>query len=276
MYRFNSFSVYFLLVGDIKLNLDEIINENRQLLNQTDIVIVQYIMNHRSQMRHISIHDLAKKCCVSSTTVVRFAQKLGFDGFSDLKALLKREYPAKKMQSQDILLSLENFYSKTWANLMKRNYDNASRLVHEANRVFAFASGYVQSNVVRELKRLFFYDNVLIYDIGGKDEFYSALKTANKDDVFIFVSLSGESHHVTEFSQQLQLKGIPLISITTLHENTLASRSTENLYIFSEEFQVNAPEQIPFKSMFTYFLLIEIWYVNYRIFVRNQNSQEEF
>lgn len=258
------------------MRLEEIINAYNRNLNPTDMAILQFILNNRSQMRHISIHDLAKKCCVSSTTVVRFAQKLGFDGFSDLKSLLKREYPVKETQPQDILLSLEKFYSKTWTNLLKRNYDNASRLVHEANRIFAFASGYVQSNVVRELKRLFFYDNVLIYDIGGKDEFYSVLKTANKDDLFIFVSLSGESHHVTEFSQQLQLKGIPLISITTLHENTLASRSTENLYIFSEEFQINSPEQIPFKSMFTYFLLTEIWYVNYRIYVKNQNSQEKF
>ena len=251
------------------MRLEEIINEHKQFLNQTDVAICQFILNHRNQIRHISIHDLAKKCCVSSTTIVRFAQKLGFDGFSDFKALLKQENPANETHSQDILLSLEKFYAKIWTNLMKRNYDNASRLVHEANRVFAFASGYVQSNVVQELKRLFFYDNVFVYNIGGKDEFYSILKTANKDDLFIFVSLSGESHHVTEFSLQLQLKGIPLISITKLHENTLASRSTENLYIFSEEFQVNAPDQIPFKSMFTYFLLVEIWYVNYRIYVKN-------
>ena len=259
------------------MTLDEIINKNKQLLNPTDMVLVKYILNNRNQMRHISIHDLAKKCCVSSTTVVRFAQKLGFDGFSDLKALLKRESSVQEIQPQDILAALEKFYTKTGTNLMKRNYDNASRLIHEAHRVFAFASGYVQSNVVREIKRLFFYDNILIYDIGGKDEFYSILRTANKDDLFIFVSLSGESHHVTEFSLQLQIRGIPLISITTLNENTLASRSTENLYIFSEEFQVNAPDQIPFKSMFTYFLLIEIWYVNYRVYVKNlDNSQEKF
>lgn len=255
------------------MRLEETINEHKQMLNQTDIVICQYILNHRNQIRHSSIHDLAKKCCVSSTTLVRFAQKLGFDGFSDLKSLLKQEYSMKETSSQSILLSLENFYSKTWANLMKRNYDNASRLIHEANRVFAFASGYVQSNVVRELKRLFFYDDIFIHDIGGRDEFYSILKNANKDDLFIFVSLSGESHHVTEFSLQLQIKGIPLISITKLHDNTLAGRSTENLYVFSEEFEVNAPEQISFKSMCTYFLLIEIFNVNYRIYVKN--LQEE-
>ena len=254
------------------MKLEEIINENRQNLTSTDMAVWKYILNHRAQMRRISIHELAKECSVSSTTIVRFAQKLGFDGFGDLKSSLKREDSFESVHSSDILTALERFYNKTWSHLLRRNYDNASRLIHEANRVFAFASGYVQSNVVQEIKRLFFYDNVFIYDIGGRDEFYSILKTTNKDDVFIFVSLSGESHWVTEFSLQLQLKDIPLISITKLHENTLASRSTENLYVFSEEFQVNADDQISFKSMLAYFMLVEIWYVNYRIYVKNEEK----
>ena len=253
------------------MKIEEIINENKQNLSSTDISIWKYILNNRAQIRRISIHELAKECCVSSTTIVRFAQKLGFDGFSDLKSSLKYEEPVENIHSQDILPALENFYSKTVSNLMKRNYDDPSRLVHEANRVFAFSSGYVQSNVVQELKRLFFYDNIFIYEIKGRDEFYSILKTANKDDLFIIVSLSGESYLVTEFSLQLQLKGIPLISITRLHDNTLASRSTENLYVFSEQFQVNDDSQLPFKTMSAYFLLVEIWYVNYRIYVKSQN-----
>ena len=253
------------------MKLEEMINENKQNLTATDMIIWKYILNHRVQMRRISIHELAKECCVSSTTVVRFAQKLGFDGFSDLKSSLKHEESLGSVSCQDMYKSLENFYSKTVSSLMKRNYDNASRLMHEANRVFIFSSGYVQSNVAEELKRLFLYDNVLIYNIRGRDEFYSILKNANKDDLFIIVSLSGESHLVTEFSLQLSLKGVPLISITRLHENTLASRSTENLYVFSEQFELNDESQLPFKTMSAYFLLVEIWYVNYRIYVKSQN-----
>ena len=254
------------------MRIEEIINEHKQSLNPTDMVIWKYILNHRDQMRRISIHELARECCVSSTTIVRFAQKLGFDGFADLKSLLKHEEPLEGMHSQNILAALEKFYSKTVSNLMKLNYDNCSRLVHEANRIFAFASGYAQSNFVQELKRLFFYDNIFIYEIGGRDEFYSILKTANKDDLFIIVSLGGESHYVAEFSLQLQLKGIPLISVTKLHDNTLASRSTENLYVFSEQFQVNDDSQLPFKTMSSYFLLLEIWYVNYRIYVKSMQN----
>ena len=161
------------------MRLEEIINENKQALNPTDLAIWKYILNNREQIRRISIHELAKRCCVSSTTVVRFAQKLGFDGFSDLKALLKREAPVVDVHSHDILAELGQFYNKTWSNLMKLNYDGAGRLVHEANRIFAFASGYVQSNMVQELKRLFFYNDVFIYEIGGRDEFYSILEAAN-------------------------------------------------------------------------------------------------
>ena len=254
------------------MKLEELINENRQNLTPTDMVIWKYILNHHKQIRRISIHELAKECCVSSTTIVRFAQKLGFDGFSDLKSSLKHE-ESQSIQCQDIYESLENFYSKTLSNLMRRNYDNASRLIYEANRVFIFASGYVQSNVTEELKRLFLYDNVLLYNISGRDEFYSILKNSTRDDLFIIVSLSGESYLVTEFSLQLELKGIPLISITRLHENTLASRSTENLYVFLEQFQLNDDTQLPFKTMSAYFLLVEIWYVNYRIYVKNQNTK---
>ena len=137
------------------MKLEEIINDNKQNLTSTDMAIWKYILNHNDKMRKISIHELAKECCVSSTTIVRFAQKLGFDGFGDLKSSLKREEPLEKVHSNDILTALEKFYSKTWSHLMRRNYDNASRLIHEANRVFAFASGYVQSNVVQEIKRLF-------------------------------------------------------------------------------------------------------------------------
>ena len=256
------------------MTLDEIINKNKQLLNQTDMVIVKYILNNRNQMRHISIHDLAKKCCVSSTTVVRFAQKLGFDGFSDLKALLKRESSVQEIKSQDILLSLEKFYTKTGANLMKRNYDNASRLIHEAHRVFAFASGYVQGNVLQELKRLFFYDNVFICEIKGREEFHSILHTLTADDLFIFISLSGETPIVVEFAKQLNLRGVPFISITKLHENTLASLSTVNLYISAADFQIHDEEvtTVSFKSMLPYFMLVEVWYFKYRIWLGNKNN----
>ena len=173
------------------MRLEEIINKYRQNLNDTDMVIWKYILQHRAAARHISIHELARACAVSSTTIVRFAQKLGFDGFGELKAVLKMETPAPTDYSKDVLNDLGTFYDTTWHKLITRNYDEASRLMHESNRIFAFASGFVQENVVQELKRLFFYDGVLIYNVQGRMEMESIMRTLTPDDLFIFVSLSG-------------------------------------------------------------------------------------
>jgi len=251
------------------MRLEEIINIHKQVLNQTDMGIWKYIYNHREQARHISIHELARACSVSSTTVVRFAQKLGFDGFGELKATLKLEEDGGIGASGDVLADIGLFYKKSWDSIVKRNFDAASRLIHESNRVFAFASGYVQSNVVQELKRVFFYDDIMIYEIAGKEEFSSILRTLTKDDLVIIVSLSGETPLAVEFSRLLQLRDVPLISITRLHDNTLAGLSTVNLYISPAVFHLYDEAGRPqFQSMMPYFLLVEIWYVKYKIYLQ--------
>ncbi|MGN0950777.1 MurR/RpiR family transcriptional regulator [uncultured Mitsuokella sp.] len=252
------------------MRLDELINTHRQDLNDTDMVIWKYILQHRELASHISIHELARECCVSSTTIVRFAQKLGLDGFGELKAVLKMEEPDQPHYNTNVIEDLKTFYLKTGEKIFKRNFDSASRLVHEANRVFAFASGYVQANVMHELKRLFFYDHVFFCEIPAREEFYSALETATKDDLFIVISLSGETPIVVEVARELGLRDIPLISITKLHDNTLASLSTVNLYVSPAEFQLydaDDGKHIMFRSMMPYFMLIEVWYVKYRMYV---------
>ena len=140
--------------------------------------------------------------------------------------------------------------------------------------MFIFASGYVQSNVAQELKRLFFYDNVLIYEISGREEFSSIAQTLTTDDLFIFVSLSGETPLVVDFARNLQLLDVPFISITKLHDNTLASLSTVNLYVSPARFQLydSEDEHTAFQSMMPYFMLIEVWFVKYRMYLRHKEK----
>lgn len=254
------------------MKLEELINKCKVSLNQTDMVIWKYIFNHKQQCRHMSIHDLAKECCVSSTTVVRFAQKLSLDGFGELKAVLKMEEERSIHEEQDVLEAITSFYQHSWKEIVKRNFDDASKLMYSAKRVFAYASGYVQSNVVQEIKRLFFYDDVLIYEVRGQEEFHSLVKMMTPDDLVIMVSLSGETPLAVEFAQKLQLKDVPLISITRLHDNTLAGLSTENLYVTPATFQLYEADEdkTSYQSMLPYFLLIEIWYVKYKLYRNNK------
>lgn len=249
--------------------LTERINTHLRDLSDADKCIWRYIEGNHTEASRASIHELARACAVSSASIVRFAQKLGFDGFGEMKAVMRMEQTRDVLPARDVRAALGSFYDQTWRELMRRDYTRASRLIREAHRIFAYASGYVQSNVMQEMKRLFVYDNILIYEIAGREEFYSVYQTAGPDDLFIFISLSGESARVVEFADQLNLKGVPILSITEMRHNALASRSTENLYVMPAEFALPENEaRLQFKSMLAYFLLLEIWYVHYRLYVQ--------
>ena len=253
--------------------LTERINAHLRELSDTDKCIWRCIEANRAAASRASIHDLARTCAVSSASVVRFAQKLGFDGFGEMKAFMRMEGASRSLPERDVITSLGSFYDETWRELMRRDYTRASRLIHEAHRVFAYASGYVQTNVMQEMKRLFVYDNVFIYEIAGREEFYSVYQAAGPDDLFVFISLSGESERVVEFAERLNLKGVPILSITEMRHNTLASRSTENLYATPAEIGLAENEtRLQFKSMLAYFLLLEIWYVHYRLYLQEQED----
>ena len=253
------------------MRLTERINAHLRDLSDADKCIWRWIDSNRTAASRISIHELARACAVSSASVVRFAQKLGFDGFGELKAVMRMEAAEMVSPRRDVTATLGSFYDQTWRTLMRRDYTSASRLIREAHCIFAYASGYVQTNVMQEMKRLFVYDNILIYEIAGREEFYSVYQTAGPDDLFIFISLSGESERVVEFADQLHLKGVPILSITEMRHNTLAAQSTENLYVMPAEIGLAENEQrLQFKSMLAYFLLLEIWYVHYRLYVQEQ------
>ena len=253
------------------MRLTERINAHLRGLSDADKCIWRWIDSNRTAASRISIHELARACAVSSASVVRFAQKLGFDGFGELKAVMRMEAAEMVSPRRDVTATLGSFYDQTWRTLMRRDYTGASRLIREAHRIFAYASGYVQTNVMQEMKRLFVYDNILIYEIAGREEFYSVYQTAGPDDLFIFISLSGESERVVEFADQLSLKNVPILSITEMRHNTLAAQSTENLYVMPAEIGLAENEQrLQFKSMLAYFLLLEIWYVHYRLYVQEQ------
>jgi DNA-binding MurR/RpiR family transcriptional regulator len=55
-------------------------------------LIAQYITQHRQQMIVVRILDVANACGVQPSAVVRFAQRFGFSGFSELQAVFRDAY----------------------------------------------------------------------------------------------------------------------------------------------------------------------------------------
>jgi RpiR family glv operon transcriptional regulator len=259
------------------VRLDEFINKNKAKLNQTDLQIWKYIYNNRAKCRRLSIHEMAKNCCVSSTTMVRFAQKLGFDGFSEMKTVLKMEEESLAKVSADVMSDIALFYQGSFKSLAKRNFNEACRMMYSSKRIFAFSSGMVQDNVVQELKRHFIYAGITIVEMRGREEIVTFSRWMTPDDLVIIVSLSGESPVVVDVAKHLKMRDVKILSVTQMNDNTLAGLSDVNLYISTALFNIEEEEnELPkFRSMVPYFMMLEIWYVKYKLFLNEIHKKKE-
>ena len=253
------------------MKIEDLVKHNLSRLNDTDLIVWRYIYAHLDACCYISIYDLADACHVSRTTVMRFAKKIGFDGFSDLKAMLKMEYAKPQDKpTQTIAEATTALCQAIGEEIAKQDFERVNRLMNRARRVFVFASGLVQRNIANELTRLFLQTNQYLYTVYGPDEFRITMENATNEDLFIIISLSGESDRVVDFAQTLHTKGVPLISMTRLQSNSLANLSTENLYVTPRALPVASKR--PYESTLAFFLLVEIWFVSYTQFLAEQDG----
>src|ERR1700719_2878349 len=54
--------------------------------------VAQYIVDHLDEAAFQTAEELAKRASTSSSTVVRFSQALGFEGFPELQQAAREEY----------------------------------------------------------------------------------------------------------------------------------------------------------------------------------------
>lgn len=61
------------------------INAVYNSLNSLEKQIADYILKNGSKCQHMSVREMSEACQCSGATLVRFAKKLNYDGFTDLK-----------------------------------------------------------------------------------------------------------------------------------------------------------------------------------------------
>src|SRR5215203_6196752 len=54
--------------------------------------VAQYVVDHLDEVAFHTAEELARRAATSSSTVVRFSQALGFEGFPELQAAAREEY----------------------------------------------------------------------------------------------------------------------------------------------------------------------------------------
>ena len=64
------------IYGDENMKLDELVNQYYDDLNMNDLHIWGYIANHKRECAAMTIEEVAEKCNVSRTGILRFAKNI--------------------------------------------------------------------------------------------------------------------------------------------------------------------------------------------------------
>ena len=78
--------------GTAALTLSAEIRQRFDEFSRSQKDVGQYIVDHLDEAAFHTAEELARRANTSSSTVVRFAQALGFDGFPELQAAAREEY----------------------------------------------------------------------------------------------------------------------------------------------------------------------------------------
>ena len=69
----------------------ETLHKNYPQLTKSEKKVADYIINSGEKIIYSTLSDIKLKANVGDATIVRFCQKLGFSGFSDLKIEIAKE-----------------------------------------------------------------------------------------------------------------------------------------------------------------------------------------
>lgn len=255
------------------MRLEELMNQYSDRLSENDLYIWNYVENHKKQCENMTIEELARKCNVSRTTVLRFTKKLSLKGFGEFKVHLKMENDDKGQDtSKAVKVCLA--YEEMMQDIVQQDFRELCKLIYDAKRVFVFGTGMVQKIIAKEFTRLFYFANKNFFDFDGCTEYETVAQYMNADDLLLIISVSGENESVVDFAKKARIKGVPIISITKQKKNQLAEISKYNLYISTTTVEQHIYKG-KYESMTSYFILAEMLFLRYLEYVEERGLSDE-
>lgn len=241
-------------------------------LTETDFLIWSYITGHKKHTLAMSINELAKQCNVSRTTIMRFCQKLEFDGFSEFKYHLKNELTQENVRLSEFEEEILENHIQTIKNLKKKDFTDLCTMMANANRIFIYGSGDIQTLVSSYMKLLFVHNGLILYDFGAvsiNKQFYQIIQP---EDLVLLITLNGESPEVVKLAKQLKQRNIQTIGITKLRNSTVSKLCDETIFFLNPEVQDQEDILTPFETTSTLFFVIEYFLLKYDAWQKQTNK----
>ena len=202
-------------------------------LSAVDKRLADYFITSSVQVPDKTITELADICGVSEASIIRFAKKMGFSGYYQMKIELAKSLPHQTgsiegLEAPDTIegivrrsldISLHNIRT-TFEHISIPDLEEAVRILSECSQVYFFAAG---NSVLPCLAFMYKLGKLGIQGHMSEIPEMSLLQARNmrEGDVAFALSHSGDSTLVNEALQIVHDKGLPVLGITNYQRSPI-------------------------------------------------------
>lgn len=245
------------------MTIEQLINQNNNILTDGDMEILSYCLINKKSVVRKSIKELADEVHVSKSTIVRLTQKLGFSGFAEFKFYLKNEQKDTQQSADNNMSLLEKDIQNTLSLIQQTNMLPLCRKIDEVKRVFIYGTDWGEKKAADDLVRNFMSCGVFMIHIPSVTELHWNIDRFTSEDLIIFISFSGENKAIEKNITKLQLRKIPICSITPLHQNFLSSHADYHLYYQFTQLSLERDNQQEYNLFITLNILTDALFRTY-------------
>ncbi len=211
--------------------------QNQEGFSDTERVIADYLLENSHDVGALSTRQLAAKTYTSSAAIVRFSQKLGFEGYTEFKV----QFLAEVMQGTGITRERFITESDTVPDVIDKVLNIGQNALLDTRAMLEQADVNRAIHYLRNAAYIGFHamgDNVSLARMGAANFImvgkyvsvhdsmnlqFMEVYGAGKDYVAIIISRTGENKFLLEIARRLVEQGNPIICITANPKSTLAT-----------------------------------------------------
>ncbi|MDT2598411.1 MurR/RpiR family transcriptional regulator [Enterococcus hulanensis] len=233
-----------LLIDKLRLQKD---------LTTTEKRIADYILQNLTTIPAINVAELANNTYTSHSSVIRLAQKMGYDGFRDFRIAVSEiahselyrsnpvdaNFPFLPQDStNDIAKKIAdltiNTVQRTYAQLSDQVLDETVDLLAKADRIFLFAQGDSQIRARSFQNKLVKINKFLIIADEYADEDWNAASLTSRDCA-IFITYRARVPQYERMMKHFLNENIPAVLLTGNSQSNLIPLAAQAIVFTQEE-----------------------------------------
>ena len=210
-----------------------------------------YVIEFPQEVTGLTVHQLAERCGIASSAVIRFCKTIQLQGFADLKMELARELGSKREEQKNTLPAVEhdsgtegvvckvfqsgmNTLQDTLDKLDYSKVEKMSEILASAKHIFIFGLG-TSATVVTDAQYRF--SQLGLWATAYTDILLMGVTAANlgEGDVVLAISHSGRTKAVVDAVRQAKKQGATILAITSFKDSFLYKESDVAATVFADE-----------------------------------------